>query len=251
MKKLLGISMVAILAVSPMMASAADTAPSSNLTAASGEAGLEAGVTGVIIAGAGAYYKGKTITDTDRSTTASAAYVKGAYNDALSAVNKVATDVTVQFGLAQTAATGVKTTIENKLGAGSTGYDINAKTLKVQGKDAVVIDATQTLTNKTINADNNTISNLETDNFKSGVVVTSVGATGTDTALPTEKAVRSAITSAVTGLGMSDYAKKTGVTKTITASSASGQFDIVTDWATENIDHVTVSSTLTGATYTE
>lgn len=62
-----------------------------------------------------------------------------------------------------------------------------------EGTDIVRLNATQTVTNKTIDADDNTISDLTTSNFKSGVVVTSVGSTGADTSIPTEKAVRSAI----------------------------------------------------------
>lgn len=40
----------------------------------------------------------------------------------------------------------------------------------VGGADAVFKNDVQTLTNKTINADNNTISNIEIDNFKTGVI---------------------------------------------------------------------------------
>lgn len=64
----------------------------------------------------------------------------------------------------------------------------------------ITASSTNTLTNKTIDADDNTISDLTTSNFKSGTIVTSVGATGADTALPTEKAVRSAITTATSGM---------------------------------------------------
>lgn len=55
--------------------------------------------------------------------------------------------------------------------------------------------ATRTLENKTIDADDNAISNLELDNFKSGVVQTSVRATSSasDTAIVSEKAVASAL----------------------------------------------------------
>lgn len=63
-----------------------------------------------------------------------------------------------------------------------------------ESSDIVRLNSTQTLTNKTLNADNNTITNLETDNFKTGVIVTEIGATGTDTSLPTEQAVREALT---------------------------------------------------------
>lgn len=69
-----------------------------------------------------------------------------------------------------------------------------------EGSDIVRLNATQTITNKTIDADDNTISDLATGNFKSGVIVTSVGSTGADTSLPTEKAVRSAITTATANM---------------------------------------------------
>lgn len=62
-----------------------------------------------------------------------------------------------------------------------------------EGSDIVRLNASQTLTNKTIDADDNTIQDLTTSNFKSGTIVTSVGSTGSDSAIPTEKAVRSAI----------------------------------------------------------
>lgn len=69
-----------------------------------------------------------------------------------------------------------------------------------ESADIVKLAASQTLTNKTIDADDNTIQDLSTTNFKSGVIVTSVGATGADTSIATEKAVRSAITTATTDM---------------------------------------------------
>lgn len=64
-----------------------------------------------------------------------------------------------------------------------------------ESSDIVRLSATQTLTNKTIDADDNTIQDLTTSNFKSGTIVTSIGSTGSDTAIPTEKAVATAISS--------------------------------------------------------
>ena len=75
------------------------------------------------------------------------------------------------------------------------GGTVTGKVEKIdnsESSDIVRLTATQTLTNKTIDADDNTISDLETDNFKSGVVVTSVraAASAADTSLASEKAVR-------------------------------------------------------------
>ena len=87
MKKLLGISLFAVLAATPLMASAADTAP---VAIPEAKSGLAANGTNVVTATKGKYYAGETITDADKAAAASAAYVKGAYNAAISAVNKVA-----------------------------------------------------------------------------------------------------------------------------------------------------------------
>lgn len=77
-------------------------------------------------------------------------------------------------------------------GGSITSSDVD-KIDNTEASDIVRLSSTQTLTNKTIDADDNTISDLTTSNFKSGVIVTSVGSTGADTSIPTEKAVRSAI----------------------------------------------------------
>lgn len=66
----------------------------------------------------------------------------------------------------------------------------------------VTASSTTTLTNKTIDADNNTLSNIEVDNLKSGVLdtdLTSVAAT--DTTIPSAKAVKTLVDTKV-GIGM-------------------------------------------------
>jgi hypothetical protein len=68
-----------------------------------------------------------------------------------------------------------------------------SRTLTVPDADTTIVgtDATQTLTNKSIDADTNTISNLETDNLKAGVLKTDTTmACATDTEIPSALAIK-------------------------------------------------------------
>jgi hypothetical protein len=69
--------------------------------------------------------------------------------------------------------------------------------------DYVTLVGVETITNKVINADNNTITNLEADNFKTGVIDTDVNLTAnSDTKISSQKAIKAyidAIASAVVG----------------------------------------------------
>ena len=58
-----------------------------------------------------------------------------------------------------------------------------------QTEDTVLLAAVQTLTNKTINGSNNTITNLALSMFTAGVVLTSMSNNPSDTAILTEKAI--------------------------------------------------------------
>jgi len=79
----------------------------------------------------------------------------------------------------------------------ASGATILTTDLDLSNIDMVTKDNTITLTNKTINVDNNTLSNVEVDNFKTGVVQTTVRGVGsaTDLALATEKAVSTSLAS--------------------------------------------------------
>ena len=64
-------------------------------------------------------------------------------------------------------------------------------TLGGSAKEIITNDQTQTIQNKTIDVDNNTVSNIEVDNLKSGVLNTSTTLTGaSDTQIPSAKAVK-------------------------------------------------------------
>ena len=77
---------------------------------------------------------------------------------------------------------------------GGTGIDTTTGTNKVTfAIDSTVATRTgsQALTDKTIDVDSNTVSNIEVDNLKSGVLDTDLSSTaGTDTTIPSAKAVK-------------------------------------------------------------
>ena len=67
--------------------------------------------------------------------------------------------------------------------------------------------STDTLTNKTIDADNNTISNLEVDNIKAGTLVTEsegISSNDNDTTLPTSAAVKDFVDTTISNAGFAD-----------------------------------------------
>jgi hypothetical protein len=82
-------------------------------------------------------------------------------------------------------------------------------------------DTEQTLVNKTIDADNNTISNLEVDNLKSGVLDIDIASVaGTDTTIPSAKAVKTYVDSQVTAQDL-DFQADTGGVLSIDLDSES------------------------------
>ena len=85
---------------------------------------------------------------------------------------------------------------------GGTGVDTsgsgNAVTFAIDSTVAT-LSGSQTLTNKTIDVDNNTVSNIEVDNLKSGVLDTDLSSVaGTDTTLASAKAIKAYVDAQVT-----------------------------------------------------
>ena len=85
---------------------------------------------------------------------------------------------------------------------GGTGIDTsgsgNAVTFAIDSTVAT-LTGSQTLTNKTLDADNNTVSNLEVDNLKSGVLDTDLSSVaGTDTTLASAKAIKAYVDAQLT-----------------------------------------------------
>ena len=85
---------------------------------------------------------------------------------------------------------------------------VSGDTLTLTGPDLstyLTASSSTTLTNKTIDADNNTVSNIEVDNLKSGVLDTDISSVaGTDTTLASAKAIKTYVDSQVAGKDNTD-----------------------------------------------
>ena len=98
--------------------------------------------------------------------------------------------------------------------AGGTGIDTSgsSNTLTVAIDSTVAtLSGSQTLTNKTIDVDNNTVSNIEVDNLKSGVLDTSLSSvSGSDDTLASAKAIKAYVDANAGGGGMSNFILEDG-----------------------------------------
>lgn len=148
---------------------------------------------------------------------------------------------------------------------GGTGIDSTASgtgvTLAIDSTVAT-LTGSQTLTNKTIDVDNNTVSNIEVDNLKSGVLdtdLTSVAAT--DTTLASAKAIKTYVDAQVTAQDLDFQADSGGAlsidldseTLTFTGGTGidtSGSGNAVTFAIDSTVATLTGSQTLTNKTLT-
>ena len=110
---------------------------------------------------------------------------------------------------------------------GGTGIDTsgsgNAVTFAIDSTVATLAGS-QSLTNKTIDVDNNTVSNIEVDNLKSGVLDTDLSSVaGTDTTLASAKAIKTYVDAQVTAQDL-DFAGDSGGAQNVDLDSQSLTF---------------------------
>lgn len=274
MKKLLGISLVAILAATPLMAHAADGDPVGTGTTPVTESGTAVKATGdapFALIGSNA--------DTD-GNAASAGYVKGAYNAAIKAVNTVHNEVA-----------SIDEAKQDKLTEGN-GIDIDANdTISAVGDNSSIEVTASGIGIKDGGVTTAKIANgtILVEDVNTGAVSTGTQQDAVNDKLTTQGYVDQQVAGINTTL--EDYATQEGVTKTITASqitvtdgktvtttlsgkdgvTAATTIPIMNDWSNPNSATVlngstsvdasslavssqlggTITASITGATYTD
>lgn len=131
--------------------------------------------------------------------------------------------------------------VDANVAAGGTLTDVS-KIDNTEASDIVRLDAVQTLTNKTINAASNTISNLATGNFASGVISTVVAGTATASAtvIPSELAVANALAGATEGMVTVDGAQE------LTNKTISADDNTITELELDNFKSGVVTTVVAG-----
>jgi hypothetical protein len=134
-----------------------------------------------------------------------------------SAVNQITLKNNTAGNAPEVQATGADTNIGINLVTKGTGPG------QLNGVNITTLSNTQTFTNKAFDANGtgNTISNLETADFASGVIQTTISGSSTNTQIPTALAVNTLVNNATTGL-FDDRGNYDASTNTFPSSGGSG-----------------------------
>lgn len=125
--------------------------------------------------------------------------------------------ITIEMSDAIDTAIGYDSTTTSKFSLGEVG-DL---------REAVTTSHTQTLLNKTIDADNNTVSNLEVDNLKSGVLATDLDLAVDNTNIPAAQAVKDYVQARVAEKDAADEISYDNSTSGLTATEVQSAIDEV------------------------
>jgi len=268
MKKLIGVSLLAMLAIGPLSANAAvGDVVSVNDPVHADPATVAQTAPGYALVTEGA----------NDGNVATAGYVKGAYNAAMKAINKVADTAgnAADQNLSNISSAGGDV-IKNLAADGAydnTGSGLTATTIQdaidevAATAGTAVQSVTEGTTNGTVSVDGTDIAVhglgsaafVDTTAFDAAgdaaAVQTAIegklddGATGYDI---DAKSLKVQGADVLTGTSLTDYAKKTGVTQTITNSTISGTVPVLTAWGNDNSTNtVAITASITGATYAE
>jgi len=121
----------------------------------------------------------------------------------------------------------------------------------LDGSERAVVseDQSQTLTNKTIDADDNTISDLEVDNLKAGVLNTSTSLTGaSNTQIPSALATKTYVDNAVAGKDAASEISYNNATSGLVATNVQTAIDELDGKTDASTTHIAASSGVHGVT---
>jgi len=119
------------------------------------------------------------------------------------------------------------TSVSGELSVNSSDNELKAY-LNGAERSVVTKDQSQTLTNKTIDVDNNTVSNIEVDNLKSGVLNTSTSLTGaSNTQVPSALATKTYVDNAVAGKDAANEISYSNATSGLAATNVQTAIDEV------------------------
>ena len=266
MKKILGISLVAVLAATPLMARAADLTADQlahgNIIAASGNDLGDAGKMATVSYVKGAYAELGTAINTKADKTALEAEenrAKGIESGLQSAINTLngddQTEGSVDYKIDQ--AISEVNTAASDLAGRVTANESAITTLNGEGEGSVAAAVAAEATLRQ-NADTTLQDNIDAEatarQNADTAINNKIGATALTT---TDKTLTGAIeevkqsVSTLSGAANTTYAKKVGVTQTITDSTISGTVPVVTDWANQTAGTVAINASITGAEYAE
>lgn len=176
-----------------------------------------------IKASAGILYSKLSVTSSDLTNTLSNESIVDTKLAQITTASKVALSAIVPVTMSRVIQSNATTGLFEASSITNTELSyLSGATSAILGKDQ-----SGTFTLKTIDADNNTISNLETDNLKSGVLITDVSLTGhSNTNIPSTTAIKSYVDTQVA-------AKDTLAEMTDVSLSSPTQYDVLVRGASE------------------